>query len=151
ASLIEWDEQVPMPEGGAPVHGQMLATIRKLAHQKFTSDEVGQLLKTLKDGLTAQNRDADDYRTVDITAYEYDKARRVPAEFVAEQAQVQSAAQHAWIAARAASDFSTFQPHLEKVIALRQRYVSFFPPADHPYDIVLDDFEPGMTTKDVQA
>src|SRR5262245_31158142 len=101
ASLIEWDEQVTMPPGGALVHGQMLATIRKLAHQKFTSDGVGQILETLKAGLTSPDRDGDDYRTVDITAYEYEKARRVPAEFVAEQAQVQSAAQHAWIAARA--------------------------------------------------
>lgn len=151
ASLIEWDEQVTMPAGGAPVHGEMLSTIRKLAHQKFTSDEVGRMLERLKQAVAGMDRDSDAYRTVEITAREYDKARRVPADFVAEQAQAASAAQHAWIAARAASDFPAFQPHLEKLVALRQRYVSFFPPADHPYDIVLDDFEPGTRTKDVQA
>jgi carboxypeptidase Taq len=151
AALIEWDEQVTMPPGGATVHGEMLATIRKLAHQKFTSDEVGRVLEDLKPAIGGLDRESDAYRTVAITAHEYDKARRVPAEFVAEQARTTSAAQHAWIAARAASDFLAFQPHLEKLVALRKRYVSFFPPAEHPYDVVLDDFEPGTRTKDVQA
>lgn len=151
ASLIEWDEQVTMPAGGAPVHGEMLSTIRKLAHQKFTSDAVGDILDRLKPAVSAMDRDSDAYRTVGITSYDYEKARRVPADFVAEQAQATSAAQHAWIAARSASDFAAFRPHLETLVALRQRYVAFFPPPDHPYDIVLDDFEPGTRTTDVQA
>ena len=44
-----------------------------------------------------------------------------------------------------------FQPHLEKILELKRRYVTFFPPAAHPYDVLLDEFEPGMTTADVQA
>ena len=43
-----------------------------------------------------------------------------------------------------------FQPHLEKVLELKRRYVTFFPPAAHPYDVLLDEFEPGMTTADVR-
>jgi len=41
------------------------------------------------------------------------------------------------------SDFSIFRPHLEKIVDLVQRYVSFFPPADHPYDTLLDDYDRG--------
>jgi carboxypeptidase Taq len=36
-------------------------------------------------------------------------------------------------------------------VELNQRYVSFFPPADHPYDVLLDQFERGMKTADVKA
>jgi carboxypeptidase Taq len=149
ASLIEWDEQVTMPSAGAEVHGQMLATIRKLAHQKFTAPEIGRTLEDLKQALNGADRDSDASRSLDVTAHEFDKAVRVPADFVAEQAKAASAAQHAWIAARSASNFAVFQPHLAKLVELRQRYVEFFPPAAHPYDIVLDDFEPGMTTAEV--
>jgi len=39
---------------------------------------------------------------------------------------------------------------LEKVVALRQRYATFFPGVDHPYDALLDDFEPGMKTSEVK-
>ncbi|MCK7530817.1 MAG: hypothetical protein MZV63_07105 [Marinilabiliales bacterium] len=34
---------------------------------------------------------------------------------------------------------------------MTRKYISFFPPADHPYDTLLDDYEPGMKTADVKA
>ena len=37
------------------------------------------------------------------------------------------------------------------MVELVRKYTTFFPPADHPYDILLDDFEPGMKTAEVQA
>lgn len=43
-----------------------------------------------------------------------------------------------------------FRPHLEKIVEMGKQYVSFFPPADHPYDILLDQFEPGMKTAEVK-
>ena len=148
AELLEWDERVCMPDGGAPTHGEMSATIRRLAHEKFTTDAVG---KAIDSARAALNGDDLAGRLVDVTARDYDKATKVPAGFVAEHAQAVSAAQHAWGAARAASNFTAFQPHLEKVIELKRQYVSFFPPAAHPYDVLLDDYEPFMTTAEVQA
>ncbi|HEX6316704.1 MAG TPA: carboxypeptidase M32 [Gemmatimonadaceae bacterium] len=151
AALIEWDEQVYMPRGGAPVHGDMVATIKKTAHQKFTSDEVGRLLEDAAHALDGLDDDSNDRRTLRVTARDYAKARRVPAEFVADQAQAVSAAQQAWIEARSRSDYAHFRPHLERLIALKKQYIGFFPPAAHPYDVLLDDFEPGVTTADVTA
>ena len=55
------------------------------------------------------------------------------------------------VEARSKSDFSIFRPHLEKVVELVQKYVSFFPPGNHPYDTLLDDYEPGMKTEEVKA
>jgi carboxypeptidase Taq len=151
ASLIEWDEQVYMPQGGAPVHGEMVATIRKAAHERLTSDHVGRLVEELEPMLTGLDPDSDEYRTIQLTARDYRKAICVPSAFVAEQAQTVSAAQHAWIEARSRSDYAHFRPHLEKVIDLKRRYVGFFPARAHPYDTLLDDFEPGITTDDVHA
>jgi len=150
ADLLEWDERVCMPPGGAPVHGEMLATLRRLAHERFTADEVGRLLETLGRA-GGMDPDSDASRVVAVTARDYAKATQVPAAFVAEQAQVVSAAQHAWGEARARDDFAAFTPHLARVIDLKRQYVKFFPPEDHPYDVLLDDFEPGMKTADVQA
>jgi carboxypeptidase Taq len=151
AALLEWDEQVYMPPGGAPVHGDMVATIRKTAHQKLTSDEVGRLIEELEKSADSLAPDSDERRIISVTARDYHKAVRVPADFVAEQAQAVSAAQHAWVDARKASDFARFQPHLETLVELKRRYISFFPPRAHPYDTLLDEFEPGVTTADVKA
>lgn len=151
ASVLGWDQQVNMPPGGAAARGQQLATLGKIAQEKFISDEVGRLIEDLKAEFAGADPDLDESAMVRVAARNYDKARRVPPEFVAEQAVVSSKAFEAWVEARQKSDFSIFQPHLEKVLDLVNRYISFFPPADHPYDTLLDDFEPGMKTADVKA
>ena len=151
ADLIEWDERVYMPPGGATVHGEMSAALRRLAHEKFTSDEVGKALDAARRDMAGEDPDSTSARMVTVVARDYARATRVPADFVAEHAAVISAAQHVWAEARSKSDFAAFAPHLEKVVELKRRYVSFFPPAEHPYDVLLDDYEPGMKTAEVRS
>ncbi len=153
ADLVEWDERVCMPAGGAGVHGGMQATLRRLAHEKFTSDDVGRLVEDLSQEVArdAAPSDADTHRLVTVTTRDFKKATRVPPSFVAEQARVVSAAQHAWVEARAQSNFALFAPHLQKVVDLKRQYVTFFPEPDHPYDVLVDEFEPGLTTKEIRT
>ncbi len=151
ASILSWDQQVNMPVMGGDARGQQLATLSKIAQEKFTSDEVGRLLEDLKQEFAGADLTTDDAAMIRVAARNYDIARCVPPDFIAEQAIVSTKAFMAWMEARARSDFSIFRPHLEKVVELVQRYVTFFPPADHPYDTLLDKYEPGMKTADVQA
>ena len=148
-AVLEWDQNVSMPPGGSEARGQQLSTLAKIAHEKSTSDEVGKLLDSLKQEFTDPN--SDDAALIRVTARGYDKATRVPAAFIGEQAIAVAKAFDAWVEAKGKSDFSIFQPHLEKVVEMTQKYISFFPPADHPYDTLLDDYEPGMKTAEVQA
>jgi hypothetical protein len=126
-----------MPPGGVTVHGEMSAALRRLAHEKFTSAGVGDALEAARQGIANEDPDSNAARMVAVVARDYARATRVPAEFVAEHAAVVSAAQHIWADARTQSNFSLFAPHLEKVVELKRRYVTFFPPADHAYDVLL--------------
>jgi carboxypeptidase Taq len=150
-ALLGWDQQTYMPPGGAEARGNQLGTLQRLIHERQTSPAMGKLLEDLKPYAATLDPDLDDARLVKVVSHDYEIASRVPAEWVVEFAQVTTMAQQAWIEARAKSDFSIFRPHLEKIVELGHRYVSFFPPADHPYDILLDIFEPGMKTADVKA
>jgi carboxypeptidase Taq len=149
ASILEWDQQVNMPPGGNEARGQQLATLSKIAQEKFITDEIGGLIEDLKAEFASS--DSDEAAMIRVVSRDYDKARRVPPEFIAEQSVVTSKAFEAWMEARGKSDFSIFRPHLEKVVELVKKYISFFPPADHPYDTLLDNYEPGMKTADVKA
>ncbi len=149
--LLGWDQQTYMPQGAAESRGNQLATLGKLSHQKFTSDEIGTLLGDLEKEFEGADPDLDEVRLLKVTRHEYERATKVPSEFVTEFALVTSKAFDAWLEARKKSDFSIFQPHLEKVVELNRRYVTFFPPADHPYDVLLDQFERGMKTAEVKA
>ncbi len=151
AALLGWDQQTYMPPGGAEARGNQLATLSRFSHDKFVSDEIGTLLDDLEKEYAGAQPDSDELRLLRLTRHNYDQQVRVPSEFVAEFAVVTSKAFEAWVEARSTSDFAIFRPHLEKVVELNQRFVSFFPPADHPYDILLDQFERGMKTAEVQA
>jgi carboxypeptidase Taq len=150
SALLGWDQNTYMPSGGAEARGNALGTIGKIAHIKFTDPEVGKLLEDLKKELKGMDPDSDPVRLVKVASHDYDQATRVPSEFVAEMARVSSMAHEGWREARQKSDYSIFRPHLEKIVDMTKQLVSFFPPADHPYDILLDQFEPGMKTADVK-
>jgi carboxypeptidase Taq len=150
-AVLGWDQQTYMPPMAAESRGQQLGTLGKITHEMGTSPELGKLLDELKPYAAQLDPDSDDARMIKFAVRDYDRATRVPADFVVEQAQVTAMANQAWAEAREKSDFAHFRPHLEKIIELTHRYVGFFSPAEHPYDILLDDFEPGMKTSEVKA
>lgn len=151
ASLLGWDQQTYMPMGGAQARGNQLALLGRLVHERTTSPEMGKLLEELTPYVVSLDPDSDDARLVKVTSRVYEKAVRVPTKHVVEFAQATTLGQQAWVEARGKSDFSIFRPHLEKIIGLRQEYASFFPNFEHPYDALLDDFEPNMKTSDVKT
>jgi carboxypeptidase Taq len=149
SSVLSWDQQVNMPPGGSEARGHQLATLSKIAQEKLISDEVGRLIDDLKQEFNGA--DTDEAALVRVAARNYDKAKRIPPAYIAERAIVTAKAFEAWKEARSKSDFSIFQPHLERVVELMHKYVSFFPGVVHPYDALLDDYERGMKTADVKA
>jgi carboxypeptidase Taq len=151
AALLGWDQQTYMPPGGAEARGNQLALLGRLVHERATSPELGKLLDELKPYAASLGPDSDDARMVKVNARVYEKAVRVPTKHVVELSQATTLGQQVWVEARAKSDFSLFRPHLEKIVALRQEYASYFPNFEHPYDALLDDFEPNMKTADVKA
>lgn len=151
AALLGWDQQTQMPHGAAESRGQQMSTLSALAHKKATSPEIGKLFEQLLPWAETLDADSEEYRLITVSAKDYKKATLVPSEYVSEETQVTAMAHQAWAKARAESDFSIFQPHLEKILELKKKYISFFPASDHPYDTLLDDFEPGMKTADVKT
>ena len=150
-SLLGWDQQVFMPEGGAIERGFMIGTLGKIAHEKFTSDEVGVILEELKKYLPQLDPDGEYYRIIQVTVKDFEKNQYLPSSYIVERANVISRAQQAWFEAKANSDYSVFLPHLSKVLELCRQYVTFFPSTEHPYDVFLNDYEPGIKTSEVKT
>ncbi len=149
SALLGWDQQTYMPPGGAAARAEQLATLNKTSHDWFTSDEVGQLLETLAGA--GWDYDSDEAALVRVVARDYEKARKVPSELVAEFARVTALAYEAWHKARSDSNFSLFQPHLEKIVDLNVRLAEALGYEDRIYDALLDQFEPEMKTATVAA
>jgi carboxypeptidase Taq len=149
--VLGWDQQTYMPPGGAQGRAMQLATLGRLAHQQLVSDEMGATLAAAESEVEGLDPDGDEVRTVRKARRDFDKARKVPSEWVAEFRRVTALAHQVWERARAESDFPQFQAPLKEIVQLRRDYADFFAPFDHVYDPLLDDFEPGMKTADVKA
>lgn len=149
-AILGWDLQVFMPSGGNEGRGYQMGTLMSISHTKSTSDEIGRLLQELQPYADQLGSDSDDARLVKVTRRIYDKETHVPSAFVEELARVTTTAHDAWQRAKARSDFSIFRPHLEKIVDLRRQYANMFAPYEHIYDPLLDDYEPGLKTADIQ-
>ncbi len=145
--LLSWDQETQMPPDAARVRGLQMASLAGLSHQMFISDETRALLDAAEQSGTANEIDADLLR---VTRRDYDKATKLPTAFVEELTQARSEAHHAWIKARAENDFAHFAPHLSRVLDLTRRYAELTGQGGHPYDALLDDYEPGMKTAQVR-
>ncbi len=151
AAVLEWDQQTYMPPGGASGRAMQLATLGRFAHEKLISDDVGAALEAAESEVGGLDPDSDEARLVRKARRDYDKARKVPAEWVGEFRRVAALAHRVWQKAREEADFSQFEEQLRELVALRRQYVDFFAPYDHVYDALLDDFEPGMKTTEAKA
>ena len=149
-AVLGWDQQTYMPPGGAEERGLQLSALGRIIHEKFTSDEVGQLISELADEVGDLNAETDEARMVKVSKRAYDKQTKVPLPLLMETIQTTTMANETWVKAKGEADFSIFQPDLEKIVDLRKQYAELFKPYDHIYDALLDDFEPGMKTADVK-
>ena len=148
--LLFWDQRTKMPEAGSESRAEQLATVWRLTHELFVSDEIGRLLDELRPYGESLPYDSDEASLIRVVQRDWDKARRVPPELTAEMRRSSAHALRAWGEARSQSRFELLRPHLKRNLELRRRYVACFEPQDEDYDALLDDFEPGMKTAQVR-
>ncbi|MBN1510712.1 MAG: carboxypeptidase M32, partial [Phycisphaerae bacterium] len=143
--LLDWDQQVCMPPKGVHARAEQAGLVAGLVHERLTSPRMGDALAAL----TAPTGDPVADTNVRETRRAYERAVKVPGDLVRELARTSSLAHEAWERARRESDFPTFAPFLERLVDLRRRVAECIGYVGEPYDALLDEYEPGMSTAQV--
>jgi len=150
AAVLGWDQQCYMPPGGAPERGEQLSVLGKLSHEMFVSDETRRLLEGAEAETASLGRESDEALTLRVVRRDFDKSVKIPSALVAEMAKAEVEGHEVWVKARKASDFAMFSPTLSKLLDLSRQVAEHLGYEDRPYDALLDRFEPGMKTADVE-
>jgi len=172
AAVLHWDQETYLPPDGVEDRAEQLAVLEGLAHEKLVHPEVGDLLDKLGVGENAA-ASGDANNTANVRASnttnagqgaeamadflrvlrrDYDRAVKLPADFVRECARAEGLSQAAWIKARQQKDFSAFAPHLETMIAMARQKAEYWGwDKTRLYDALLDLHEPGLGAKDIAA
>ena len=149
-ALMFWDQNTMMPPGGAAARADMADTLQRTLHARETDPEIGRLLDALEPWAAGEDPDSDDVRLVHWARRDFEKSVRVPADLAAEITRAKAVGLQAWTEALAVSDYSRFRDALARHVELRHAYVGCFEGHAHPYDVLLDDFEPGLTTAELR-
>ena len=139
-----------MPPGGHGTRADQLGTLERLAHDALVSPEIAGLLDALEPWVADADPDSDEARLIAVVRRDHEKASRVPARLAVAMARGAAEGYAAWLQAVEEGDFARFRDALARQIELRREYSACFPDAAHPYDVLLDDFEPQMTLAEVR-
>jgi carboxypeptidase Taq len=151
AGVLEWDLQTNMPPMGAEPRSKQLGLLTRLAHETLTAPETGDLIAQAEAGVKGLPDDSDAVRLVRTARRDYDQQVKVPTPLAEEISRHSAVSQEVWARCRAANDFATFQPYLEKTFDLVRQLASNLGYKNDPYDALIDLYEPGATTAQVAA
>lgn len=144
-SLLSWDQETFMPEQAGPARADQMGALSGLVHEHLS----GRALRKALDRLNGRVISADRRVILSETRRHHVRASRLPKPHVVEVARLSSEAQQVWIRARQKSDFSIVRPYLESLVRLKRRECEWIGYATHPYDALLDEYEPHVTTADL--
>ncbi|HEU5140413.1 MAG TPA: carboxypeptidase M32, partial [Bacillales bacterium] len=144
-SLVNWDARTGAPQKGRSIFAKAKGTLSTEMFQLSVSDEMGEYLKTLSDPEVYGQLDEVTRSSVRVRQHAYDKSKNIPSKVHNEYVVLASNANDAWEEARANNNFDHFRPYLEKMVDLKKRFAEYYGYESHPYNALLDDFEPGFT------
>src|SRR5215472_14797982 len=146
-----WDQSTYMPPSAAPARGRQLALLSSLAHERMADPAMGRLLDSVAPWAEKQGADSNAAALVRVTRREHERAARVPPDFVRRLSEHSSKTYDVWQRARPANDFGAVRPLLETTVELSRELASYYTGYEHPYDVLVDLAEDGMTVKTVRA
>jgi len=150
AAVLTWDQETNMPPGGVEDRANQLATLRRLAHERFTSSDVARLLETAGAEVGGMPAESDEASLLRVTRRDFERAVKVPAGLVSEMARAAATARPVWQDARERSDWSLFVPAMQVTVELSRRLADALGYQERPYDALIDLTEPGLTTRRVE-
>jgi len=145
--VLSWDKEVNMPEKGAKFRSQQVATLSGIAYEVFTEEAFGDLLAELKG--KQEQLDAKQVKNVLLTDKDYQRSKKLSKAFVIRKSKAISEAYHAWVKAREANDFKLYKKELGQIVAICREEAELIGYEEHPYDALLDIYEPDARTKDL--
>ncbi len=145
-SVLSWDQQTYMPKNGARFRAQQMSTLKTLAHEFFVIPHFGALMSDL---IHDQKLSEDERRNVELTYSDYQKKKKYPKKFVEEFSQLCGESFSAWDVAKKTNQFTYFEPYLKRLVEFKKQEAEFLGYEAHPYEALMDDYEPGLTVKKV--
>ncbi|MEH7300630.1 carboxypeptidase M32 [Neobacillus drentensis] len=141
--VIYWDLRTGAPKQGVEQRSEVIGMLSSEVFKMSTSEEMAAYIASLS------KAEVDDKtrKILEECKKEYERNKKIPAEEYKEFVILQSKAESIWEEAKEKADFAMFSPYLEKLVEMTRRFISYWGHMEKRYDVLLDMYEPGMTTE----
>jgi len=146
-ALIYWDMRTNMPKKAAESRGKVLEYLSEESFKMITSDQVNEFILKLNENKQSLNKI--DIRMLEELEKKYNETKKIPQDRYVEFVGVRSNSEIAWEKAKEANNFDLFKKDLNKVIEFTKEFVEYWGYEDDKYDTLLDKYEPGLKTKNL--
>ena len=147
-SLLHWDLETEAPKNSLKTTSEVIGFFSEKIYEITNSDEINRSLKFLNKEIT--NLSEIDKRVVSLTSREKERLSKIPKDEYSEYNKLLSQSQNIWAKARKKNNFDLFAPYLEKIIDYQKKYIERIGYKKHPYDVLLDDYEEGMSVEKIE-
>ena len=150
-SILIWDSRTKMPKKGASSRGYQVGTLTSVAREILLSSKMRKLLDESENETHNLEEDSFERKTILHLNEAINYHDKIPEKIQVKKAELEPLAHNAWAEAREKQDFKIFKPFLEEQvnIAIEQAHCIGF--KDHPYDALMQRFEPGETVKSLKV
>lgn len=142
-ALAHWDMRTKIPKKGVEQRSEVVGFLAEKLHQLETSEKMKYFIDVLKDN----TKDEIVRKTVEECEQNYERNRKIPHDEFKEYVMLQSKSEAIWQEAREKSDFTLFQPYLEKLVDYNKKFANYWGYEKNIYDALLHNYEPGVTTE----
>ena len=147
-ALLSWDAETLAPPAASDYTAKSIGILSEEAYHILTGDEVQTLLKKLDTKKEQETLTVSERAVVRLLQKEFEKLSCIPAKEYREFSELCANAQSVYCRAKQNASFEDFAPTLEQLIAYKRRFASYrAKKQDNLYDILLNDYEEGFTTK----
>lgn len=151
--VLEWDQETCMPQSAAHFRAEQLEKLSGLIHKERVSKKFANALAKLIDlksgNIETPNLSKEQQRALKEWRRDYLIDKALPTKFVEKFTYLTSNAMMAWKEARHEKKFKRFAPYLKKIVESLKKKADLIGFQEHPYDALVDLYEPGMTTGDI--
>lgn len=146
-AVMYWDLRTGAPRKGVEARSEVIGELSTEMFKLAVSEEMGDYINVLSGAENFDRLDLISQRMVTECKKDYDRSKKIPPEKYQAYVTLTSSAESVWEEAKAAADFTMFQPYLERIVKFKQEFIELWGYEGNKYNTLLDMYEPGMTVE----
>lgn len=143
AGILSYDAQTVAPLASDEARGETLGSISRMEYEMLINDRAKEMLLVLVD--QKEVIDFQTFREAEELLRDYNNSTCIPKDEYVQYTVLTNKATGVWRDAKEKNDFALFLPYLEDLVNTNIRFAGYRDSQKLAYDVLLDDFEPGMT------